>query len=83
MNNFEDLSKEASYALRHVPWKYELEMDENGWVPVEQLLDALKKTERWKRICAEDLSSMIEKSEKKRHEIKVGNIRAFMVIPCL
>ncbi len=42
MNNFEDLSKEVSYALRHVPWKYELEMDENGWVPVEQLLDALK-----------------------------------------
>ncbi len=45
--------------------------------PVEQLLDALKKTERWKRICAEDLSRMIEKSEKKRHEIKDGNIRAF------
>lgn len=77
MNNLEDLSKEVSYALRHAPWKYELEIDEDGWVPVEQLLDALKKIERWNSICVEDLSWMIEKSEKKRHEIKDGNIRAF------
>lgn len=30
-----DLSREISYALRHAPWEYELEMDEEGWVPVE------------------------------------------------
>ena len=24
------LSKEISYALRHAPWEYELELDENG-----------------------------------------------------
>ena len=35
------LSKEISYALRHAPWEYELEMDAEGWVPIEQLLDAL------------------------------------------
>ena len=76
MNSFEDLSKEVSYALRHAPWKYELEMDENGWVPIEQLLKGLHKSEKWNSICAKDLSIMIEKSEKKRHEIKNGNIRA-------
>ena len=32
------LSKEISYALRHAPWEYELELDDNGWVSVEQLL---------------------------------------------
>lgn len=32
------LSKEVSYALRHAPWKYELEMDANGWVQIEQLI---------------------------------------------
>ena len=32
------LSKEISYALRHVPWEYELEMDDQGWVPLKQLL---------------------------------------------
>ena len=41
MKRFEELSKEISYALRHAPWEYELEMNEEGWVPVEQLLDAL------------------------------------------
>ena len=28
MINYEELSKEVSYALRHAPWEYELEMDE-------------------------------------------------------
>ncbi len=39
--DYTGLSKEISYALRHAPWEYELEMDEEGWVPVEQLLSAL------------------------------------------
>ena len=38
MRNYEKLSKEVSYALRHAPWEYELEMDEEGWVNTEQLL---------------------------------------------
>lgn len=71
------LSKEISYALRHAPWEYELEMNEEGWVPVEQLLDALHRTEKWSNICEADLNEMIEKSEKKRHELAGGKIRAF------
>jgi len=35
---YEELSKEVSYALRHAPWEYELEMDTEGWVSIEQLL---------------------------------------------
>ena len=49
MINYIELSKEISYALRHAPWEYELEMDEEGWVSVEQLLDALNKDEKWER----------------------------------
>lgn len=33
--NYTELSKEISYALRHVPWKYELELDEEGFVPYQ------------------------------------------------
>ncbi len=77
MNEINELSKEISYALRHAPWKYELEIDEEGWTPIEQLLDALRKEEKWKNISEADLSKMIEKSEKKRHELKDGKIRAF------
>lgn len=77
MNKLEELSKEISYALRHAPWEYELEMNEEGWVPVDQLLDALHRTKKWSNICEADLSEMIEKSEKKRHELVGGKIRAF------
>ena len=77
MINYTELSKEISYALRHAPWEYELEMDEEGWVPVEQLLDALRKEEKWRTVSENDLVVMIQKSEKKRHEICNGKIKAY------
>lgn len=70
------LSKEVSYALRHAPWEYELELDENGWVPIDQLLQAFHQSNEWQNIEFDDLKAMIEKSEKKRHEIKENSIRA-------
>lgn len=77
MDRLTELSKEISYALRHAPWEYELEMDEEGWVSVDQLLDALNKDEKWESISEKDLIVMIQKSEKKRHEIDNGKIRAY------
>lgn len=76
MWKYEKLSKEISYALRHAPWEFELEMDEEGWVPIGQLLDALHRQEKWEGVCEADLSKLIEESEKKRHEIMNGRIRA-------
>ncbi len=75
--NYSELSKEVSYALRHAPWEYELEMDENGGVSLEQLLFSLHQTPKWDDITKEDLIEMIERSEKKRHEIYDDKIRAF------
>ena len=49
------LSKEISYALRHAPCEYELEMDEEGWAPVLQLLDALHRKNVWKAITCKGL----------------------------
>lgn len=72
----ERFSKEISYVLRHAPWKYGLEMDQQGWVSVDQLLDRLHETEAWKNVCEADLIYMIEGSKKKRYEIKDGKIRA-------
>jgi len=42
-----------------------LELDENGWVSVEQLLHALYQSIEWRDVKIEDLKIMIEKSEKK------------------
>lgn len=71
------LSKEVSYALRHAPWKYELEMDESGFVKITQLLSALNEGGRYEReITQTDLDYIIENSEKKRFELSGGKIRA-------
>jgi len=74
--DFPKLSKEVSYALRHAPWKYELELDNEGWVSIEQLLMALRLDNQWGLLSENDLRTMIEVSDKKRHEIFEGKIRA-------
>lgn len=66
-----------SHALRHEPWLYELELDEEGWVTVEQLLDSLRlENESWKTINQADIRKMIQLSTKRRHEVCGGRIRA-------
>lgn len=72
-----ELSKEISYALRHAPWEYELELDEQGFVPIEQLLHALNESGSYGReVTLADLEQIIASSEKKRHEIAGDKIRA-------
>lgn len=75
--DYEQLSKTVSYALRHAPWEYELEMDGEGWVSIKQLLRALHTKDEFKNITQNDLVMMINQSDKKRHEIKNDKIRAF------
>ena len=71
------LSKTVSHALRHEPWLYELEPDDDGWVPVAQLLEALRlQKEDWHELGVSDLEKMIDASSKRRHEIRNGRIRA-------
>ena len=75
--NLVELSKEISYALRHAPWEYELELDEQGFVPIAQLLHALNESNEFEReIIQADLEQIIATSEKKRHEIVGDKIRA-------
>ena len=72
-----ELSKEISYALRHAPWEYELELDEQGFVPIAQLLHALNESGAYEReITQADLEQIIATSDKKRHEITGDKIRA-------
>lgn len=73
---YSELSKEISYALRHAPAKYGLTLDEQGWVSVEDLIDALRKREGYSALILQDIVDMICDSEKKRHEIAGNRIRA-------
>ncbi len=70
------LSTEISYALRHAPGEYGLTLDEQGWVAVEDLLAALRKQKVYTFITDADIADMIATSQKKRHEIVDGRIRA-------
>jgi|GEM_PF-3215192 len=50
-----ELSKTISHALRHEPWLYELELDDEGWVDLEILLAALgRHRARWAELEAVD-----------------------------
>ena len=61
-----NLSKEVSYALRHAPWEYELELDSEGWVSVEQLISSFRNSdEKQNTLSEDDLVKMIDLSENK------------------
>ena len=72
-----NLSKEISYALRHAPWKYELEIDEAGFVQISQLLSSINEEEKYpKEIELPDILYVMKISDKKRLEIVGEKIRA-------
>jgi putative RNA 2'-phosphotransferase len=63
------LSKKMSHALRHEPWLYELELDEEGWTSVADLVAALG-TSR------EQLADVVRDSPKQRFELSGDRVRA-------
>lgn len=72
-----ELSKTVSHALRHEPWLYELELDDEGWVPADQLLDGLRRLGgRWAGVDRTALERMIAESSKTRYELRGDRIRA-------
>ena len=76
-NSIKLLSKTISHALRHEPWLYELELDNEGWVSIKSLLASLRKERKeWSNLSKVDLVEMIASSDKKRHEIQNEKIKA-------
>ncbi len=74
---FDKISRVVSHALRHEPWIYELELDDDGWVQVGDLINVLRReNSKWCDITSDTLINIIKASDKKRHEICDGKIRA-------
>lgn len=73
----ERLSKQIAYILRHAPWEYELELDEEGWVPLVQLIEGLRSEPPFSEITVADIEHMIATSSKARFEIRGDSIRAY------
>ena len=70
------ISKEVSYALRHRPDEYGLELDEHGFVEIDDLLAALNAKDPGRDVTRADLERIIAESSKKRHQIVGDRIRA-------
>jgi putative RNA 2'-phosphotransferase len=71
------LSRVVSHALRHEPWVYELELDQEGWTPVDALLTAIREQgPQWAWVDRAALTAMLASATKQRHEIDGDRIRA-------
>lgn len=68
------ISKFLSLILRHEPEKVGITLDEAGWVPVDELLDALGAHHH--RLTLEELQEVVDTNDKKRFTIQDGFIRA-------
>jgi putative RNA 2'-phosphotransferase len=83
-NNFNKISKVISHALRHEPEKYGLTLDEKRFVPIDLLVESLRKHESGlEAITRDDIIQVITSSDKKRHEIVHNNIRALYGHSCI
>ncbi|HWK02411.1 MAG TPA: RNA 2'-phosphotransferase [Puia sp.] len=73
--NLIQLSKTVSHALRHEPQSYNLKLDNQGWALLSDLAFALNS----KGIAVDEnvIIEMVEQSEKKRHQVLNGKIRAY------
>ncbi len=71
------ISKEISYALRHHPEEFGLTPDEQGFVPVDELLAALNARHPGRQpVTRADLEEIVATSPKQRHQISGNRIRA-------
>ncbi len=64
MNRTKAISKLCSYLLRHKPEEANLDMDENGWVSVDQLLANCGETHF--EFSFEELQNAVDSNDKKR-----------------
>lgn len=66
-----------SYALRHNPGKYGIELDAEGYTDLDGFLAAMNGVHHFRpRLTREDLQFVIDHSDKKRFELTDTKIRA-------
>jgi len=68
------ISKLMAYVLRHSPWEFGLKPDEEGFVPLEELVRALRNV--YPNVTEELVREIVENDPKGRYEIRDGKIRA-------
>jgi putative RNA 2'-phosphotransferase len=73
----EEISKTMSYALRHNPKQYGLELDEYGAVDINVFLEGLRKKEKkCKDLTIQEIEDIVKTCPKQRYILEDGKIRA-------
>ena len=70
------LSKFLSLILRHAPDKVGLRLDAEGWVPLADLLAAVRAQPGWPELDEARIREVVATSDKQRFEIAGERIRA-------
>ena len=71
----ERILRTLAYALRHDPWQFCLDLDEEGWTPIDQVVEALRFDRyEWALLNWPHIELAIRGSG--RYEIEAGRIRA-------
>jgi putative RNA 2'-phosphotransferase len=70
----ERLGRFISGILRHFPDKFNLEMDENGWVDFNSIVKIVSRKYRWANQWL--IMAIVDSDQKTRYEIKEGKMRA-------
>jgi len=78
---YKQLSKTLSYALRHAPQKFGIELDEVGWTDLEGFVKILRQRRHsWANLQVADVLDMmavtLAQQSKQRFEVQEGKIRA-------
>lgn len=78
MINLRQLSKTLSYVLRHNPASHGIIIDKEGWVDINQLIFQIRqRNPQFMAAHIGHIKEIIQKSDKKRFELKGNKIRAY------
>ena len=61
------LGKEITYALRHAPWEYELEMDDKGFVDIQQLLLVINEENKYSKTVISETTKRSEDGNNRKN----------------
>lgn len=76
-NEMDWFGRTVTGILRHFPEKFEVTMDEHGWVDINEIIDNIRrKNPRSHWLKPEHVIALAKTDEKGRYQIKMGKIRA-------
>lgn len=70
----EGVSRLLSLLLRHKPERFDVELDAQGYAPIEEVLDAVQ--QKYRDLTQEELLEVINGQERRRFETKEDQVRA-------